>query len=275
MNRRDRTVAGGLALALAVIVAAIAAPALAPNGATAGSSPSASAEATAVYREGMVGRPTSINPLTARTEADRALVDLVFAGLLRLGPGDSLRPDLAEWWRVEDGGAAWVVRIADDAVWQDGEPVTSADVAFTVKALADPTLGAPQGASWANVGVEVVDDRTVRFVLAEPLGGFPWLLTQPIAPAHLLESVPLDALADDPFGKAPVGTGPFRLYELDGGLSDARVGGPGQPRRASESIVDRRVDSETVSPAAAAGASRDRVLCGCSHTQRRPGAGRP
>jgi peptide/nickel transport system substrate-binding protein len=215
VDRRDRTVAGGLALALAVIVAAMLAPGLLPAGAsTIDASPSPSSTAD-VYREGMLGQPTSVDPLTARTDVDRALVGLVFSGLLRLGPGDSLRPDLARWWRAEQDGAAWLVRLADDAVWHDGEPVTADDVAFTFAALADPVLESPQGSSFASVSVEVVDDRTVRFVLAEPLGGFPWLLTQPLAPAHLLETIPLDQLAGDPFEQAPVGNGPYRMVTWD------------------------------------------------------------
>jgi peptide/nickel transport system substrate-binding protein len=215
VDRRDRTVAGGLALALAVIVAAMVAPGLLPAGAsTTDTSPPPSSTAD-VYREGMLGRPTSVDPLTARSAVDQALVGLVFSGLLRLGPGDALRPDLARWWRPEQDGAAWLVRLADDATWHDGEPVTADDVAFTFAALADPVLESPQGSSFASVSVEVVDDRTVRFVLAEPLGGFPWLLTQPLAPAHLLETIPLDQLAGDPFEQAPVGSGPYRMVSWD------------------------------------------------------------
>jgi ABC-type oligopeptide transport system substrate-binding subunit len=69
--------------------------------------------------------------------------------------------------------------------------------------------------NWSEVTATVVDARTVRFDLATPLGGFLELATQPIAPAHLLRDVPVDGLADDPFGRAPVGSGPFVLTELD------------------------------------------------------------
>jgi peptide/nickel transport system substrate-binding protein len=208
-------VAGGLALALAVIVAAMVTPGLLPvGGATTGASPSPTITVD-VYREGMLGRPTSVDPLTARTDVDRALVGLMFAGLLRLGPGDTLRPDLARWWRAEDDGATWLVKLADDAVWHDGEPITAADVEFTFSALADPVLASPQGSSFASVRTEIVDDTTVRFVLSEPLGGFPWLLTQPLAPSHLLETIPLDQLVDDPFEQAPVGSGPYRMVTWD------------------------------------------------------------
>ena len=49
-----------------------------------------------VYREGVVGRPESITPVTARSRAERTLVGLVFSGLVRLGPGTTYQPDLAD-----------------------------------------------------------------------------------------------------------------------------------------------------------------------------------
>jgi peptide/nickel transport system substrate-binding protein len=53
------------------------------------------------------------------------------------------------------------------------------------------------------------------FTLATPLGGFLQAATQPIAPAHLLSDVPIGGLADDPFGRHPVGSGPFAVARLD------------------------------------------------------------
>ena len=85
----------------------------------------------------MVGRPSSITPFTARTQVDRDLVALLFRGLVRLGPGTSVLPDLAERWTVDEKGARWTFHLREDACWHDGTPVTSADVVFTV--------GAPPG----------------------------------------------------------------------------------------------------------------------------------
>jgi ABC-type transport system substrate-binding protein len=57
----------------------------------------------------------------------------------------------------------------------------------------------------------------VRFDRTTPLGGFLQLATQPIAPAHLLSGVPVTELPNDPFGRAPVGSGSFVILELDDG----------------------------------------------------------
>jgi len=51
--------------------------------------------------------------------------------------------------------------------------------------------------------------------LDTPLAGFLQLATQPIAPAHLLDGIAPADLPADPFGKAPIGSGAFRLVSLD------------------------------------------------------------
>lgn len=216
---RDRAVTGLLVAALSLAAIAIAAP-RAPGSAGGGSptpseAPSASAAPPAVYREGVVGRPSSVTPLTAHTVADRTLVGLVFSGLVGLGPGDTLVPDLAASWTVDQGGRVWTVEIRPDASWQDGQPVTADDVVYTVSALKDPSAVGGLAASWADVTVEALGPKTVRFTLGTPVGGFLGALTQPLLPAHLLGDVPMSDLAGSAFASSPVGSGPFILSQLD------------------------------------------------------------
>jgi peptide/nickel transport system substrate-binding protein len=216
MTRRDHGIVAGLVLVLAVIVGAVAAPAFAP--AVPGPSPTPTirpADAPLRYREGMVGQAVSINPLTAETAADRALVGLVYSGLVALGPGDSLVPSLAEDWATTADGLTWEFRLRDDARWHDGTPVTAHDVAWTIGVLQDEEYAGPGAASWRDVTVTEVDQWTIRFQLSTALGGFLQAATQPIVPAHLLEGTPVDLLAEHPLGREPVGSGPFRLETLD------------------------------------------------------------
>ena len=169
---------------------------------------------TRAYREGVLGHATSVSPLTARTRADRDLVGLVFSGLVALGPDRTLVPGLAKTWTSDRAGKTWVFHLGDKK-WHDGVPVTAADIVFTVHTIQDPDYTGPAVGSWTDVTAEAVDQRTVRFKLASPMSGFLQAATLPIVPAHLLEDVPISDLADDPFGQAPVGTGPYRLVSLD------------------------------------------------------------
>ena len=215
MNRIDHAVIGGLLVLLGAIAVLIGAPALLPAGPTATPQPTAPVGDVTPYREGVVGRPVAVNPLAARTQADRDLVALVFSGLVARGPDGSLIPDLASRWTVDPTGRIWTFELRPDATWHDGRPVTAQDVVFTVGTLNDPKYTGPGSGSWREIFASVVDDHTVRFDLATPLGSFLELATQPIAPAHLLADVPIAELAADPFGREPVGTGPYVVTELD------------------------------------------------------------
>jgi len=183
-----------------------------------------------MIREGILGRPISINPLTAQTQADRDLVALVFSGLVKLGPGNTVVPDLAQSWTTNRTGAIWTVRMRTDATWQDGVPVTAADVVFTVKLLQDPAYNGPGASSWSEVTVKALTAHEVRFTLQTPLAGFVYALRQPLLPEHLLKGVAVTALADSSFSSAPVGSGPYRLIQVDNEMAllqpTAAVGGP-------------------------------------------------
>jgi peptide/nickel transport system substrate-binding protein len=141
-------------------------------------------------------------------------VGLIFSGLVRLGPGTSLLPDLAESWTTDKTGRIWTFTLRDDATWHDGEPVTADDVVFTADALRAPEVAGPAAASWAEVTAEAVDERTVRFTLDTALGGFLEATTQPILPSHLLADVPLEELDIDRFAREPIGSGPYRLVSM-------------------------------------------------------------
>ena len=154
MTHRDRGIVAALVIVLVVLAIVVAWPGSGPQ--TGSASPGASSgnggpaaspglDGTEVYREGTIGRPSSINPLTARTQADRDLAALVFSGLVALGPDGTYRPDLASDWTVDPKGKTWTFTIRPDATWQDGEPVTSDDVVFTVGHPQEPRLHRPAG----------------------------------------------------------------------------------------------------------------------------------
>jgi peptide/nickel transport system substrate-binding protein len=215
MTRTDSFVVGTLVALLAILAGLVGVPALQPAASTT-AAPSATPQVAASrpYREGVLSRPVSVSPLSARTQADRDLVALVYAGLVRNGPSGTLVPDLAERWTVDATGVIWTFQLRDDAFWHDGEPVTAEDVAFTVGVLQDPGYSGPGAGSWNEVRVETDGDRMVTFTLMTPLGGFLQAATQPIAPAHLLSGVPVDELVDLSFGRQPIGSGPFAVASL-------------------------------------------------------------
>ena len=172
-----------------------------------------------VYREGVAGTWQRVNPLFANTnDVDADLSGLVFSGLLRLGPDGRLLPDLADLPQVSDEGRTFTFKIRKDALWSDGQAVTSADVAFTIRVLTDRDFkGDPALAEgWLGVSVETPDQATVVIVLKQPSA--PFLarnVTVGILPEHLLGMLSAAALFDAPFNALPVGSGPFKVASLD------------------------------------------------------------
>ena len=154
MNRKDSFFVLILVVALAAITVVVGAPALSPVAAVPTDAPFEEAEARP-YREGVLGLPTSVSPLTARTQADRDLVALVFSGLVRNGPNGTLVPDLAARWSIADDGRTWTFDLRTDARWHDGEPVVAEDVAFTIRTLQDPDYLGPSASSWSGVTVRI------------------------------------------------------------------------------------------------------------------------
>ncbi|MFL5674038.1 MAG: ABC transporter substrate-binding protein [Chloroflexota bacterium] len=221
MTRTDSFVVGTLVVLLALIAGLVSAPSLFPATATVATpQPTPGPVAVRPYREGVLGHPVSVSPLSAKTQADRDLVALVFSGLVRNGPNGTLVPDLAEHWSVDPTGTKWTFQLRDDAFWHDGEPVTSDDVAYTIRVLQDKAYTGPAARSWNEVTVQTEGPRMITFTLATPLGGFLQLATQPIAPEHLLASVPISELPEAPFGRQPIGSGPFAVASLDDGHAE-------------------------------------------------------
>ncbi len=213
MHLRDRAVIGILSLVLVGLTAAVVAPSLAPNGP--GATPNASASTLRPYVEGMVGSASTVSPFGAQSLAEREISALLFRGLVRLGPDDLLIGDLADRWTVDASGAVWTFHLKPGLVWQDGEPITSNDVLFTVRALSDPSYAGPGAASWREVTAAAPDPLTVTLTLATPLGGFLQAARQAIAPEHILGTVAPADLPTDSFGQRPIGSGAFRLVSMD------------------------------------------------------------
>ncbi|MBI1879969.1 MAG: hypothetical protein HYR94_17415, partial [Chloroflexi bacterium] len=83
--------------------------------------------------------------------------------------------------------------------------------------MQDPDFpGVPYlGNLWRTVTVERLDDDTIRFSLVEPFPAFADFTTIGILPEHLLKDMSARELLNHPFNLKPVGTGPFKLDEVN------------------------------------------------------------
>ncbi len=168
-----------------------------------------------VYREGMLGEVTNINPIFASDEPDRAVSRLVFSGLLNFDNEGRLVNDLAQSVTADDKGTTYTAVLKPGVTWHDGRPLTAEDVAYTIRMIQHPDTRSPLNLSWQGVVVSIVDARTVKFELSSALTTFPQSLVVGIIPKHVLEGQAPERLRSQPFNAAKaVGSGPFKIDSI-------------------------------------------------------------
>lgn len=177
--------------------------------------------------EGIVGSPRFVNPLLALSDSDRDLTALTYAGLMGVAGDGSLVPVLAERYSISEDGKEYIFVIRENARFTDGTPVTADDVVFTVEKAQDPALKSPELANWANIKADIVDARTVRFLLPRPYSPFLADTTLGILPARLWRNIPVDEFPFSPLMTKPVGAGPFEVVRVtrakDGSITEYQL----------------------------------------------------
>ncbi len=153
-----------------------------------------------------------LNPAVQSGNATGVPGTQIFAGLVQIDDKWQPQPYLATEWQASADKLSYTFRLNDKAVFHDGKPVTSADVAFSVGVVkANHPFGAPMFG--AVSAVETPDPKTAVFKLAYP---HPALfiacssITLPILPRHVYGE---GAIQTHPANLAPVGAGPFKFVE--------------------------------------------------------------
>jgi peptide/nickel transport system substrate-binding protein len=168
-----------------------------------------------LYVEGVAGAPLYFDPILAATNVDQDVSRLVFTGLTRFDRDGTIVADLASTYDVDATGKIWTFTIRPDANWHDAVPVTADDVLYTVQLLQDPAYTGPFADAFKGVTVTALGTKIVRFALPDAYAPFAGSTTVPLLPAHLLSLVTFGELARQPFNTKPVGTGPFKVSEVD------------------------------------------------------------
>lgn len=105
------------------------------------------------------------------------------------------------------------IELLPDLLWSDGEPVTSADVEFTINWVLDKENASSSYSQFETIDhVEIIDDKTIKVVFANPnpfwMNPFAGTSTGYLYPKHILEG---GKEAHDAFLSAPIGTGPYKI----------------------------------------------------------------
>ncbi len=167
-----------------------------------------------LLKEGVAGAPRFINPILASTDADRDLVSLMYAGLLRHDETGIPQLALAENYEISEDGLEYKVTLKNELYWSDGQKLTSDDVVFTIDLAKNPQLQSPRRANWEGVETEKINDRIINFRLKKAYAPFLENLTLGIIPKHIWEQVPVSQFPLVELNINPVGAGPYKLKSV-------------------------------------------------------------
>ncbi|OLT09431.1 hypothetical protein BJF78_30675 [Pseudonocardia sp. CNS-139] len=175
----------------------------------------------------------------------------VYDSLMKLTPGGTAQPYLAESMETSDGGLTWRLGLRPGVLFSDGTPLDANAVIVNVQRHIDRPSSPAKRAAQQIASMRAVDPQTVEFVLRSPLGSFPVVFAQGPFQGSLGMIVSPAAIQQygDDVGRHPVGAGPFTLTEWVPGshIKVARNPGYWQQGKPYLDEVDFRPLSDTES----------------------------
>lgn len=120
--------------------------------------------------------PDHLNPMLTFQAYSRVLNEQLFQYLLQFNPytlrmDPQLAVDRPQIDELEEGpfagGVAYTFEIRPEAKWDDGQPITAEDVAFSLKALSHPSIGPPAIRSYFDSfkKIEIDPDNPKKFTI--------------------------------------------------------------------------------------------------------------
>ncbi|MDO8610596.1 MAG: ABC transporter substrate-binding protein [bacterium] len=88
----------------------------------------------------------------------------ISTGLVYINENGEIKPTLAFAWEIRNNGKEYRFHLKDSLIWNDGKIFSASDINYQFK----------------DVKVNVIDDKTIEFVLNKPLLIFPSYLRKPI-----------------------------------------------------------------------------------------------
>jgi oligopeptide transport system substrate-binding protein len=182
-----------------------------------------------VLHRGNGAEPETLDNHKMTGVTEQNIAQDLYEGLTTFAANGDVIPGAAESWTVSDDGLVYDFKLRADGVWSNGDPVTAKDFVYGIRRCLDPATASDyayllypiKGAEDFNggtatdpaqVGVEAIDDLTVRITLKAPTPYFTQMLI--FTPAYPMHQASLEQHGDE-FTRPGnlIGNGAFTLAE--------------------------------------------------------------
>ena len=206
-----------------------AAPAAAPTTAVAAAKPTTAAASSAAAPTGTLRVASadfgneSMDPIVIASLWGSAMYDL----LLVFDEQGNVVSNVAEKYTLSPDGLTWTFNIRKGIKFHNGDPLTSADVVFSIQRFGSKESTNP----WSpyilknNESITAADDYTVIFKAQKP----EWPLKIPFATTQILPKNYFEKVGQDGFRAQPMGSGPYKFVKWVPKTSGSDVTGLGIP----------------------------------------------
>jgi peptide/nickel transport system substrate-binding protein len=136
-------------------------------------------------------------------------------GLVKAMPGQLQASSLAESWSATEDGLTYDFVLRKDALFHNGEPVTSDDVKFS--------FGRYRGSDHDLLkqrveAIETPDPQHVRIKLKQPWPDFLTFYAGATGAGWIVPRKYVETIGNDGFKKAPIGAGPYKYVSFKPGI---------------------------------------------------------
>lgn len=145
--------------------------------------------------------PQTLDPHLARAVPASHILRDLYEGLTAETPDGRIAPGVAERWDLDGDGRVYTFHLRRDGRWSNGDPLTAGDFAWSFRRSVDPATASQTAyilrpirgvaeilagqAPVDSLGVEAVDDHTLRIELNNPTPYLLALLSHPSTfPVH-------------------------------------------------------------------------------------------
>lgn len=166
------------------------------------------------YTEATLGKVNSMNPLFATTSSEKTLSRLMFATLTTVDYSGHPGAGLAATVLSDSTGKVWTIKLRDNLRWSDGEPITNADILYTVNLIQNPATSTVYDSNLTGVKVAELESGEIAFTLPTPYADFISALNIPLVPEHILKDVDPKTILEAEFSAKPIVSGAFVLNAI-------------------------------------------------------------